>query len=148
MFSKRMVLIAAVIVLVAVNVILLTITGKHTQAPAGFGRGVIAVVSPFQKQLTVFVQSIKNIWNHYFFLVGTAEENDRLKQALGQSLQKINQCSETELANERLRHLLGFEKEIPRRWFRPRSSAGILPPGQRPSLSTRASRMVSNRVPP
>jgi rod shape-determining protein MreC len=114
MFSKRMILIAAVIVLVAVNVILLTITGKHAQAPAGLGRGVMAIVSPFQKQLTVFVQSIKTIWNHYFFLIGTAEENDRLKQALGQSLQKINQCSETELANERLRHLLGFEQEIPR----------------------------------
>ena len=112
MFSKRMLLVAAVIVLVAVNVILLTITGKHTHAPAGFGRGVIAVVSPFQKQLTAFVQSIKNVWNHYFFLIGTAEENDRLKKALGQSLQKINQCSETELANDRLRHLLGFEKEI------------------------------------
>jgi rod shape-determining protein MreC len=114
MFSKRMILIAAVIVLVAVNVILLTITGKQTQAPAGLGRGVIAIVSPFQKQLTIFVQSIKNIWNHYFYLISTAEENDRLKQALGQSLQKINQCNETALANHRLRHLLGFEKEITR----------------------------------
>lgn len=114
MFSKRMFLVAAVIILVAVNIILLTITGKHTQAPAGFGRGVISVVSPFQKQLTAFVQSIKNIWNHYFFLVATAEENDRLKKSLGESLQKINQCSETELANDRLRHLLGFEKVIPR----------------------------------
>ena len=114
MFSKRMLLVAAVIVLVAVNVILLTITGKHTQAPAGFGRGVIAVVSPFQEQITAFLQSIKNVWNHYFFLVSVAEENQRLNKALAQSLQKINQCSETELANDRLRHLLGFEKEIPR----------------------------------
>ena len=114
MFSKRMLLVAAVIVLVAVNVILLTITGKHTQAPAGVGRGVIAVVSPFQKQLTAFVQSIKNIWNQYFFLVGTAQENERLKKALGQSLEKLNHCNETELANDRLRHLLGFEKEVPR----------------------------------
>jgi rod shape-determining protein MreC len=114
MFSKRMLLVAAVIVLVAVNVILLTITGKYTQAPAGVGRGVIAVVSPFQKQLTAFVQSIKNIWNQYFFLVGTAQENERLKKALGRSLEKLNHCSETELANGRLRHLLGFEKEVPR----------------------------------
>ncbi len=114
MFSKRMLLIAAVIVLVAVNVILLTITGKHAQAPAGLGRGVIAVVSPFQKQLTAFVQSIKNVWNHYFFLVSTAQENDRLKKALGQSQQQLNHYHETDLANERLRHLLGFEKEVSR----------------------------------
>jgi rod shape-determining protein MreC len=74
MFSKRMILVAVVIVLVAVNVILLTITGKHTQAPSGLGRGVLVVVSPFQKQFTVFFQSVKNIWNQYFFLVSTAKK--------------------------------------------------------------------------
>ncbi len=114
MFSKRMLLVAAVIVLVAVNVILLTITGKHAQAPVGLGRGVVAVVAPFQKQLTSCTQFVKNIWNHYFFLVDTAEENRRLKQELSLSRQKINAYSETRLANERLRHLLGFQKEVTR----------------------------------
>ena len=114
MFSKRMLLVAVVIVLVAVNVILLTITGKHTQAPSGLGRGALAIVSPFQKQLNAFVQSVKDTWNQYFFLVTTSQENQRLKTALGQSLQQLNRCSETERANDRLRHLLGFEKEIAR----------------------------------
>jgi rod shape-determining protein MreC len=114
MFSKRMILVALVIVLVAVNIILLTITGKHTQAPSGLGRGALVIVSPFQKQFTVFFNSIKNIWNQYFFLVSTAEENRRLKKALGQSLQQLNRYSEIELANDRLRHLIGFEKEVPR----------------------------------
>jgi rod shape-determining protein MreC len=109
-----MILVALVIVLVAVNIILLTITGKHTQAPSGLGRGALVIVSPFQKQFTVFFNSIKNIWNQYFFLVSTAEENRRLKKALGQSLQQLNRYSEIELANDRLRHLIGFEKEVPR----------------------------------
>ncbi|MGA6924413.1 MAG: rod shape-determining protein MreC [Desulfosarcina sp.] len=110
MFSKRMILVAVVIVLVAVNVILLTITGKHTQAPSGLGGGVLVVVAPFQKQLTALVQSVKNVWNQYFLLVSVAKENQELKKALGQSLQKFNRCSEMELANRRLRHLLGFEE--------------------------------------
>ena len=114
MFSKRMILVAVVIVLVAVNVILLTITGKHTQAPAGFGRGAMIVVAPFQKQLTTFAQAIKGVWNDYFFLVSIAEENRRLKKALGESLHQLNQCSESRLSNDRLRHLLGFEKKIDR----------------------------------
>ncbi|BBO72088.1 hypothetical protein DSCA_60180 [Desulfosarcina alkanivorans] len=114
MFSKRMVLVAVVIVMVAVNVILLTITGKHTQAPSGLGRGALVVVSPFQRQFTFFFQSVKNIWNQYFFLVSTAKENQQLKKALGQSIEQLNRFSETELANGRLRHLLGFEKEVPR----------------------------------
>lgn len=114
MFSKRMILVALVIVLVAVNIILLTITGKHTQAPSGLGRGALVIVSPFQKQFTAFFNSVKDTWNQYFFLVSTAEENQRLKKALGQSLEQLNRYSETEIANDRLRHLLGFEKEIPR----------------------------------
>lgn len=114
MFSKRMILVAVVIVLVAVNVILLTFTGQHTQTPYGLGRGVLIVVAPFQKQLAAFVQSVKEVWNQYFFLVSAAQENLQLKRALGQSLEQLNRCSETELANARLRHLLGFEDEISR----------------------------------
>jgi rod shape-determining protein MreC len=113
MFSKRMILVALVIVLVAVNVILLTITGKHTQAPSGFGRGALLIVSPFQKELSSFFQSIKDIWKEYFFLVSTAQENQRLKKALGERMQQLNECRETKLANARLRHMLGFENEIP-----------------------------------
>jgi len=114
MFSKRMILIAVVILLVAVNVILLTITGKQTQAPSGLGRGALIIVSPFQKQLTVFVQSVKDIWNQYFFLISAAQENQRLKKELGLSLEQLNRCSETALANDRLRHLLGFKPDIHR----------------------------------
>lgn len=114
MFSKRMILVALVIFLVAVNVILLTITGKHTQAPSGFGRGALLVVSPFQKELSTFFQSIKNVWNEYFFLVSAAKENQRLKKALGERIQQLNRLNETELANDRLRHMLGFEDEITR----------------------------------
>lgn len=107
-----MILVAVVIVLVAVNVILLTITGKQTQAPAGFGRGAMIVVAPFQQELTTFVQAIKGVWQQYFFLVSTAQENRRLKKALGDSLHQLNQCAESTLANQRLRHLLGFERQV------------------------------------
>ncbi len=114
MFSKRMILVAVVIGLVALNIILLTITGKQTQAPAGLGRAVLILVSPFQGHLTAFVQSVKDVWNQYFFLVSTAQENQRLKRELGQHLQQLNHCTETQLANERLRHLLGFQEEVSR----------------------------------
>ncbi len=114
MLSKRMILVAVVIILIAVNIILLTVTGKHAQAPAGLGRGALVVVGPFEQQLSGWVQSIKDIWHQYFFLVAAAQENRRLKMALGQSQQRLNRCSETELANERLRHLLGFQNDIER----------------------------------
>jgi rod shape-determining protein MreC len=109
MFSKRMILVAVVIALVAVNIILLTISGKQPHPTSGLGKGALIIVSPFQKHLSTMVQFVKDIWNQYFFLVSTAAENRQLKKALGESLQKLNRCSETELANDRLRNLLGFE---------------------------------------
>ncbi len=112
MFSKRMILIAVVILLVAVNIILLTITGKHTHTPSGIGRGALVVVAPFQRELTTFMQSVKGIWNQYFSLVAASQENQRLKRELAQRLEQLNTCSETGLANERLRHLLGFGPEV------------------------------------
>lgn len=112
MFSKRMILIAVVILLVAVNVILLTVTGKHTQAPSGLGRSALIVVAPFQKELSAFMQSVKEVWNHYFFLVSASQENQRLKKELGQRLKELNTCNETELANTRLRNLLAFEPKV------------------------------------
>jgi len=127
MFSKRMILIAVVIFLVAVNVILLTITGKQAQAPTGLGRGALVVVSPFQKDVTGFFRSVKNIWNHYFFLVAAAQENQRLKKELGERLQQLNECSEIGLANQRLRHLLGFEPDV----HRPMTAARVV--GRDPS---------------
>lgn len=104
-----MILLAVVILLIAANIILLTISGKRSQAPTGLGRGALILVYPFQKQLTEMVQSIKDVWNQYFFLVYTETENRRLKTALGQRVEILNSCVEMELENDRLRHLLRFE---------------------------------------
>lgn len=110
-----MILFAIVIVLVTVNIILLTITAKHAHTPTGISRGTLIVLSPFQRQITNFVQSVKGIWNHYFFLVFTAEENQRLKIELGRQTAALNRFAEIELANDRLRRLLGFEATISRK---------------------------------
>jgi rod shape-determining protein MreC len=109
MFSKRMVLLVAVTLMIAANIIFLTLSGKNSQTPGALGRGVLILVYPFQKQLTETVQSIKDVWNQYFFLVHTESENRKLKAALGKRTETLNSCIETQLENERLRHLLGFE---------------------------------------
>lgn len=115
MFSKRMILFAVVIVLITVNIILLTLTAKQTQTSTPIGRGTLLLLSPFQRQLTNFVQSVKGIWNHYFFLVFTSEENQRLKKELGRQVAALNRYAEFELTNDRLRRLLGFEATIPQK---------------------------------
>lgn len=107
-----MVLVAVVITLVTVNIILLTLTGKYTHAPGGLGRGTMVVVSPFQKALSTIVQSAKSVWYQYFFVVSTAEENQRLKKELAEIRGKLNYCDEAIIATSRLRRLLDFTEEI------------------------------------
>ena len=109
MFSKKMVLIVGGIVLIIVNVILLSITSK-SQSTFGLGRVGLSFVAPFQELVTRSVRFSRGIWQHYFFLVSAAHENDTLKNSLNQFIEKNNEMHEIERANVRLRKLLNFQK--------------------------------------
>ena len=77
MFSKKMVLVVGGIVLIAVNVILLSITSK-SQSTFGLGRVGISFVAPFQEIVTRSVRFTRSIWENYFFLVSVSNENETL----------------------------------------------------------------------
>jgi rod shape-determining protein MreC len=109
MFSKKMVLIVGVIILIIVNVILLSITSKR-QSTFGLGRVGLSFVAPFQELITRSVRFSRGIWQNYFFLVSVAHENETLKSSLNQFIEKNNETHEIELANKRLRNLLNFQK--------------------------------------
>ena len=109
MFSKKMVLIVGVIILITVNVILLSFTSK-SQSTFGLGRVGLSLVSPFQELVTRSIRFARDLWEHYFFLVAVAHENENLKKSLNQFIGKNNQWHEIDLANSRLRNLLNFQK--------------------------------------
>jgi len=111
MFSKKMVLIVGGIVLITVNVILLSITSKN-QSSFGLGRVGLSFVAPFQELITRSVRFTRGIWQHYFFLVSVAHENETLNKSLNELIEKNNQLHEIELANTRLRELLNFQQTL------------------------------------
>jgi len=108
MFSKKMVLIIGVIVLITVNLIVLSATTKRHSA-FGLGNIGISFVAPFQDLFTGTVRFARDIWEHYFLLVSVSQENLQLKRSLGEAVEKSNQWNESELANDRLRSLLNFQ---------------------------------------
>ncbi len=110
MFSKQMVLTIGVVFLIAGCIILISVSGRHPAATSGVEGTPVSFVAPFQNAVTSSTRFIRNIWRHYFFLVSTSKENDRLKKALDRSREKIFQCSEIELSNQRLRTFLNFQK--------------------------------------
>lgn len=107
MFSRKMVLIIGVIVLITVNIIVLSATTKRHSA-FGFGHIGLSFVAPFQELVTRTVRFARDIWEHYFFLVSVSQENLQLKRSLDKAIEKSNQWNEAELANDRLRSLLNF----------------------------------------
>jgi rod shape-determining protein MreC len=111
MFSKKMVLIVGFIVLIAVNIIVLSVNSRRYKT-FGLERVAISFISPFQELVTRTIGFTKDIWHHYFALVTIARDNDVLVSRLNQAAQKHNLLQETELANDRLRNLLDFQKNI------------------------------------
>ncbi len=109
MFSKKMLLIVGAIVLIVVNITILYISGSRYSS-SGFGRVAIFFVAPLQEAVTDSVSFAKGIWNHYFYLVSVAQENDNLKKELSRAVAKNSQYNEVELSNQRLRNLLNFKE--------------------------------------
>lgn len=120
MFSKKIVIIVSLILLVFFNALVLFISVRHAGLPEkppgkpslGPGRLVISIVAPFQKAVTRSIRFVEKIWKHYFYLVSVARENEKLQNALDRAIEKNNECKEMELSNQRLRTFLNFKKTI------------------------------------
>jgi len=104
-------MIVGVIVLIAVNIIVLSVSNSRYQS-YGPGRIAISLISPFQEAVSRSIRFVKDIWVHYFFLVETAKENDNYKKALSHAVERNNLYKELKLSNIRLRSLLDFQKII------------------------------------
>jgi rod shape-determining protein MreC len=111
MFSKKMVLILGVIILITVNIVVLSITTKRRSSIL-LGRIAISFVAPFQELVMRSERWAEQLWKDYFFLVSTAHENRILREKLDQAIEENNRRREIEQENQRLRKLLAFKQHI------------------------------------
>ena len=109
-----MVLIVGVIILIAVNIIVISIASRR-YTTIGFERIAISFVAPFQELVTRSIDFIQGVWQHYFNLVTASKENYELRKRLNQAIEENNKWQELELANHRLRDLLNLQKTITKR---------------------------------
>jgi rod shape-determining protein MreC len=112
MFSKKMVMIVGVIVLIAVNIILLSVFNRRYISYYRPGRIAVSVIAPFQKASGNSIRFVRDIWRHYFSLVHVAKENDNLNKALSKAFENNIQFKEIKLANSRFRSLMNFKKTM------------------------------------
>ena len=114
MFSKKMVMIVGLIVLIVVNIIALSLSSRRHFSSSYYGPGGIGIslIAPFQKIVTRSIGFAKDIWNHYFFLVIAAQQNDIYRKTLSKAKENNNHYKELEFSNIRLRNLLNFQKTM------------------------------------
>ncbi len=120
MFSRKLVIVVSLVLLLFFNVVALIVSGRNAYSPAissnekpdGPGRFFIALISPFQKGLTKSTRFVEGVWRQYFFLVYAARENEELKTALQKADQKKNECEEARLENLRLKKFMNFQETI------------------------------------
>ncbi|MGD9366960.1 MAG: rod shape-determining protein MreC [Desulfobacteraceae bacterium] len=112
MFSKRMVMIVGLIALVTISILSLSLSSREPYPAYGPGRIAISLVAPFQKMLIGTTRFFRDIWEHYFFLISVAEENELLRRELREARALNHRHREAMLANQRLRRLLALEEEM------------------------------------
>lgn len=120
MFSKKLVIIVSLILLLLFNGIALLISGRQFYSSEalsqrhskGVGQYLIAAIAPFQNGLDTSIRFAQNLWKQYFFLVSVAEENEVLKKELSKHIEKNNECTEARLFNLRLKNILNFQTTI------------------------------------
>jgi rod shape-determining protein MreC len=111
MFSKKMVIIVGVIVLLSANILVVSITASRYPT-YGLGRIALAVVTPFQKAASACIFFLTDKWHQYFLLVSVSRENKNLRNQLDILKAENERLAETALANTRLRDLLGFKHTL------------------------------------
>jgi len=109
-----MMMIVGAIILIAVNVVVLSVNSKNRTSSTPIGQIVISIISPFQEVVSEGLNYFQGIWRHYFDLVDVSKENDLLQGRLEEALAKNNMLKEMELSNERMRQLLGFQASLKR----------------------------------
>jgi len=112
MFSKKMMVIVGLTLLIAINIIALSITQRHGDLPYGLGRIAIYIIAPFQNAVTHSIRFARHTWSQYFYLVSAAKENKNIKKELRNAVEQNKKLNEIEFTNYRLRKLLNFKKSI------------------------------------
>ena len=105
-------MIVGLIVLIAVNIIVLSVSSSRFSS-FGDGGVVLSLVAPFQDAVTQTMRFTRNLWRRYFYLVSVSQENEDLKRLLQKADEKNAHCREVAYANVRLRNLLNFQKTAP-----------------------------------
>jgi len=111
MFSKKTMVIAGLIFLVAANGIVFSFNyiRKSAVYPAAV-ETVLFFTAPVMEGVTHTTRFAENTWHRYFSLATAAKENERLGRELAEVRHQLHLCRESRLLDKRLEGFLEFRE--------------------------------------
>jgi rod shape-determining protein MreC len=112
MFSKKTMVIAGLLFLVALNGVVFSFNYIRKSAfyPAAVETALF-FVAPFQEGISRTTGFAEHVWSRYFNLVSTDRENEMLRRKLVEAQDALHLCGEKSLLNERMESFLEFKRD-------------------------------------
>ncbi|PIQ96382.1 MAG: rod shape-determining protein MreC [Nitrospinae bacterium CG11_big_fil_rev_8_21_14_0_20_56_8] len=100
---KNIILLSAIFL---ISFVLMTVNVKRGKGPVFFETFAMWVVDPIQNMLTQSVNAVSDMFDHYFFLVNVARENEKLQIEIDRLKQEQNVLQEEIKSWERISKLI------------------------------------------
>ena len=113
MFSRKLFIFVGVVLFIAINFIVISMSSRDSLPASGLERVFISITSPVQHTVTKSIEYIQNIWDTYFISVIAVKENIQLKKQLGNARKIKNRYEELKLENIRLKKFVDFTGQVP-----------------------------------
>jgi rod shape-determining protein MreC len=110
--ARRYTIPGFIILLLLFALILMSLRVKQQKGVEFLDALLMELCSPFQKASTLVIKNIQGVFQDYIFLTHLQKENVMLKQKVIELQKENHQMREMTLANERLKHLIGFREKI------------------------------------
>lgn len=107
--KNRMMFLGVLLVLVAL--LWYSVSLREKQESNFLERIALLVTSPLQYVFDSSIEGVADAWIHYFYLVDTAAENEKLLEQNRNLNESLTQLEEVRLENQRLKRLLEFKED-------------------------------------
>lgn len=114
-FFRRFRFIIIMVILLVAGLVIFSINANRDPRETISGRLVLEITGPVQGVVSSIGDFVSNIWNDYFALIKTAQENDELRKEVQQLRQDLVDSEEIRLENDRLREMLRLIPDDPPR---------------------------------
>ncbi len=100
-------------ILIVASLIILSVSFHRPGETGFFKKLVLEAASPPIRAINAAIDTVRNVWKHYIFLVGLEQENRMLKARVSQLTNELNEYRERHLEGLRIRELFALKETLP-----------------------------------